>query len=300
MMFLYSCYLTGGKNSSAGAIIADHSIVNMVRLDQIPESAIIAAKNTLHIAYDHTSHGQQLVEGMTELPAFKELNGGTPGLYDFNEGGTGGALDLDDFFSDVSDLGYYPDWVYATREYLGWDCDTAGDYSSGTPDYDSDCNVVIWSWCWLYTNENDITNYLNAMDQLREDYPEVQFVYMTAHSNGTGESGAVHYWNRYIRQYCIDNELILYDFYDIEIYDPDGNYYGDKRVNDACDYDNAPPYDDGDLDGNWATEWQNSHDLNVDWFECSSAHSQPLNANMKAYAAWWLFARLAGWDGQPE
>jgi len=237
---------------------------------------------------------------MTELPAFKELNGGTPGLYDFNEGGTGGALDLDDFFSDVSDLGYYPDWVYATREYLGWDCDTAGDYSSGTPDYDSDCNVVIWSWCWLYTNENDITNYLNAMDQLREDYPEVQFVYMTAHSNGTGESGAVHYWNRYIRQYCIDNELILYDFYDIEIYDPDGNYYGDKRVNDACDYDNAPPYDDGDLDGNWATEWQNSHDLNVDWFECSSAHSQPLNANMKAYAAWWLFARLAGWDGQPE
>jgi len=29
----------------------------------------------------------------------------------------------------------------------------------------------------------------------------------------------------------------------------------------------------------------------------SPAHSQPLNANLKAFAAWWLFARLAGWPG---
>jgi hypothetical protein len=27
-----------------------------------------------------------------------------------------------------------------------------------------------------------------------------------------------------------------------------------------------------------------------------TSHSQPLNANQKAYAAWWLWARLAGWD----
>ena len=33
----------------------------------------------------------------------------------------------------------------------------------------------------------------------------------------------------------------------------------------------------------------------VDWYKCSSAHSQPLNANLKAYAAWWLWARLVGW-----
>ncbi len=35
----------------------------------------------------------------------------------------------------------------------------------------------------------------------------------------------------------------------------------------------------------------------TDWYSCSSAHSQPLNANRKAYAAWWLWARIAGWDG---
>jgi len=48
--------------------------------------------------------------------------------------------------------------------------------------------------------------------------------------------------------------------------------------------------------GNWATEWQDSHTEGVDWYNCPSAHSQPLNANHKAYAAWWLWARLAGWD----
>jgi hypothetical protein len=46
-----------------------------------------------------------------------------------------------------------------------------------------------------------------------------------------------------------------------------------------------------------APHWQNSHTRGADWFDCPSAHSQPLNANMKAYAAWWLFARLAGWSG---
>jgi hypothetical protein len=36
--------------------------------------------------------------------------------------------------------------------------------------------------------------------------------------------------------------------------------------------------------------------VNVDWYECSAAHSQALNGNRKAYAAWWLWASLAGWN----
>ena len=66
----------------SSAIIADHTITNMVRLDQIPESAIVQAKNTLHIAYGHTSHGSQITSGMTGLPAFKEAQGGnSSGLF---------------------------------------------------------------------------------------------------------------------------------------------------------------------------------------------------------------------------
>jgi len=65
-------------------------------------------------------------------------------------------------------------------------------------------------------------------------------------------------------------------------------------ANDNCDYDSNG---DGRRDKNWATDWQDSHTEDVDWYECSSAHSQALNANRKAYAAWYLWARLAGWDG---
>ncbi len=132
------------------------------------------------------------------------------------------------------------------------------------------------------------------MTSLESDYPGVKFVYMTGHLDGTGLTGNLHLRNEQIRNYCKNNNKILYDFADIECYNPDGIYFGDRKPNDACDYDTNS---DGSLDGNWATEWQNAHTLGTDWYSCSSAHSQPLNANRKAYAAWWLWARLGGWDG---
>ena len=108
---------------------------------------------------------------------------------------------------------------------------------------------------------------------------------MTGHADGSGELGTLHIRNKQIRKYCIDNDKVLFDFYDIECYDPDGKYFGDKNVEDNCNY----------TGGNWAKEWQNSHIQDKDWYNCGSAHSQPLNANRKAYAIWWLWARLAGW-----
>lgn len=50
-------------------------------------------------------------------------------------------------------------------------------------------------------------------------------------------------------------------------------------------------------DKNWAQEWQNSHKKGEDWYDCDSAHTEPVNSNMKAFALWWLLTRVAGWDG---
>jgi hypothetical protein len=218
---------------------------------------------------------------MSGLPAFKEGLGGTEGLYDWNEGGSDGALDIDDYFQS-GDLGN-PDrttWATRTESYL--------DQSEN-----SDVNVVMWSWCGQVSSadESDIVTYLSLMDGLESDYPNVMFVYMTGHTDGTGLNGNLHLRNEQIREYCRTYNKILFDFADIESYDPDGNYYGDKRVNDNCDYDSD---NDTTLDANWAIEWQNNNP--GDWYSCSSAHSQPLNANLKAYAAWWLWATLAGWN----
>ncbi|MCK7462033.1 MAG: hypothetical protein MZU84_08235 [Sphingobacterium sp.] len=61
---------------------------------------------------------------------------------------------------------------------------------------------------------------------------------MTGHTRrGRPLTGTSHLRNKQIRDYCLANNKILYDFADIESYDPDGDYFGDKLVNDACDYD---------------------------------------------------------------
>ena len=134
------------------------------------------------------------------------------------------------------------------------------------------------------------------MSQLEIEYHGITFVYMTGHSDGSGETGNLHLRNQQIRQYAINNNKVLYDFYDIELYDPDGIYYGDKAVEDDCDYDSDG---NGTVDSNWCTDWQATHTQDVDWYEVGCAHSESLNCNQKAYAAWWLWASIAGWNA-PE
>ena len=281
-----------------GSLVADHTVINMLRLGNIPISAIQTAKNNLHIGYGHTSHGSQLTSGMSGLVAFANGDGlnGTynsySDLFSWNRGGTGGALDLreGDEYNDGPmdhDCGYYPNWINETREYL----DDPANY---------EINVIIWSWCGQasgYSEETMNEQYLEPMNELEQDYPDITFVYMTCHLNGTGLNGNLHLRNEQIRDYCTTNNKWLFDFADIESYDPDGIInFNAHFADDNCDYD-----DDTSLpreeDGNWAIEWQNSHTQDVDWYNCDSAHSQSLNANMKAYTAWWLWCRIAGWDG---
>jgi len=261
------------SSQSSQTMIIDH---NCIDLSQIPDHWLAQATANLHIAYQHTSHGSQISTGMTGLANWQGSK------YSYNNGGTSGALDLHDY-AMTGDLGN-PDrtsWAASTRTYL-----------NSNPDV----NVIIWSWCGQVSDatETNINTYLNLMAGLENDYPDVTFVYMTGHLDGTGLNGNLHLRNEQIRNFCRENKKVLYDFADIESYNPDGTYFGDKIPNDNCDYDS-----DGNLtrDSNWAIEWQNSHTENVDWYNCTSAHSQALNANMKAYAAWWLWARLAGWSG---
>ncbi|RQW10175.1 hypothetical protein EH222_02935, partial [candidate division KSB1 bacterium] len=267
-------------------IIADHQCTTIT---DIPLIAIESAKAMLHIAYGHTSHGSQITDGMSGLIEFMNDKGYPRNLFGWDPTGAGGALHLyeGDGYGEGDldhDVGYYPDWVEETRDYLGQP--TADGRGGSHPDM----NVIMWSWCgqlsW-YTLEEVQTKYLDEMNRLEEDYPGVTFIYMTGHSDGSGLEGALHNNNRKIRDFCLARDKVLFDFYDIECYDPDGTYYGDKHVSDDCSYDG----------GNWAQQWQDAHTMGIDWYNCSSAHSQPLNANQKAYAIWWLWARLAGWDG---
>lgn len=275
----------GAAPDSPQHIIIDHTCT---KITKIPATAIQKAKDVLHIAYGYTSHGSQIVTGMTGLA------GWLGPLYAWNAAGRSGALDLRAFLGDFGGFGIANDlgsdisgnldrtaWERATRQYL-----------KGDPGV----NVVMWAWCWQVNGSAaDIDLYLKLMSKLEKDYPNIRFVYMTGRLIGQGPSDIVLIRNEQIRRYCREHGKILYDFADIESYDPDGVYYGDRLVNDACDYDSNG---DGIRDSNWAVDWQKAHP--GEWFNCPAEHSQPLNANQKAFAAWWLWARLAGWDGRTE
>ncbi len=278
-LFFISLIIFSTNIALSQAIIINHKCTN---LDSIPETAISQAKQNLHIAYGHTSHGSQLITGMTALIGQTNLHGYKGNIYQWNEGGTNGALDIDDYFVS-GDLGHNGDtsWANKTKTYLN------------NPS-NSDVNVVIWSWCGGVSDNTPagIQTYLDKMNELEHDYPNIKFVYMTGHSDIWNDS-TLKANNKQIRDYCIKNNKILYDFYDIESYNPDGQFF--EFITDNCNY-----YSDGtgnDQLGNWATEWQNSHTQGVDWYNCSPAHTQALNGNLKAYAAWWLWCRLAGWQG---
>jgi uncharacterized protein YjdB len=291
-------FIWNGQGGFSQGLVIGHDQAHLEDLKSIPPEWIDSARTKLRIVYWHTSHGSHITSGMSRLDAFR----GDNGVYARAEERLPGVLYLVDYFGDLSDG--EDTWPQTTRDYLD---DPAN----------QDINVVMWSWCQILGHDGDEDpGYCSKMDSLISEYGPggskitsgqrsvpVQFVYMTGHVNGQGEEGRTNQINNYIRNHCIAHERILYDFADIESWDPDDQYFLDDSVSDDCSY-----LVNGERTGNWAEEWiagkvmMDGEDDSLhnepnggDWFQCTAEHSHPVNANMKAYAAWYMFARLAGW-----
>ena len=290
-----------------GESIASHIVAKESVLRGIPVDYIDKARTTLHIAYQHTSHGTQVARGLFGLPDYKQGDDELFGIT--NNAPEEGKLDFRDYALgsyaepgvDASDLSRNETaFIQATRNFLD------------DPD-NEEINVVMWSWCNI-AGHFPAKNYLPGMKTLIGEYGEngtkigsgagkrenpVQFIFMTGHANKDRNTGNGNPKEQagLIIDYCNENQQFCLDYYGIDTHDMGDNYWEDTG-------------DDGNSDdygGNFYLDWQNAHTLGSDWYENKSApggevvfgahNTQHITANRKAYAMWWILARIVGWDG---
>lgn len=252
-------------------IIIDHTTTD---LSKIPPTWIEAAKQ-LALHYGHTSHGSQLITGAEWLMT-QDTRYAVDIQYGLPLAGTPGDLRVYDGNNYDGDNYIVPEMYWSTQDGLDH---TRSVINSG------DFNVSMWAWCGQQSTNDDATvdQYLGALQQLGGEFPATRFVYFTGHTDGGSDSLARN--NQRVRSFVQANGGVLYDFADIESYDPDGNYY--PGTDDSCP---------------WCSQWCAAHPDDcaglpleqTDW----CAHSHAFNCKLKAGAFWWMMARLAGWDGQ--
>lgn len=261
---------------AAESIIIDHTCTDIT---QISEYWLEKAKE-LTIHYAHTSHGSQINSGILNLESQDSKYSVV-----IRTSSSAGLPPVEDPLALRMYDGNPPETYISPDDY--WDGESGKDRTrvvADTGDYD----FSMWSWCGQVSgaSESYIQNYLDTLNQFENEYPGMRFIYMTGHLDGTGSTGNLHVRNKQIRNYCIANNKVLFDFADIERYDPDGADYLDLGANDNCDYNS----------GNWADEWCAANPGSDLCASCSCAHSKSLNCNIKARAFWWMMARLAGWN----
>lgn len=214
--------------------IAGHSVAKENLLRSIPKEYIDLARTTLHVAYQHTSHGTHVARGLFGLQDYKAGDNVLFGIS--NKSQESGKLD----FWDGSIAQYAPKgidasdlsrneiaFIQATRNFLDDSANAA-------------INVVMWSWCNI-SGHKVTENYIPGIDSLIAEYSTggskigsdrgqratpVTFVFMTGHVNAGNNVGSLKPKNQasLIVDNCNEKKQYCLDYYSIDSHDMADNY----------------------------------------------------------------------------
>lgn len=238
--------------------------------ENIPVEYIDSVKQNCRLQWVGQSHGHQITTGIKLAELDNPLLDAT---VDICLPETGPFRVMDGFVPDWTPCGCISNWGGPSNYWLPPDGPIATDKAMNC----HDINVSGWTWCTeLYSSTYDLQAYFNQMQIFEDTYPWVQFIYSTATTEYDGEEG-YNRWNNnnLIRQHCLDNDKILFDFADIECwYEGEFSYY---------------IYTTGDT-----IPTRHSAYPDEDYH-----HTNYLNCANKGRVIWSMMAYLQGWNSDP-
>ena len=265
-VMLLALALVGLAPSGAGSqpLIVTHACTDT---SEIPETYIDAAQAGIKLHYAHTSHGGQLTTGLSRIEAGEPAYSVAIGYRALPS--EPGALCI--FDGQEHDTYITPDEYWETHAGMDYTRDVLNNYPT--------INVSMWSWCTQldYYSQAQCQAYIDSISSLEAEFPGVTFVYMTCNAQGTGSSGYNRYVNNeMIRQHCIDNDKVLFDFADLDVW-----WY-----NPATPGWEFSSYDYGGTDVPVEHPHFNGNE---------AGHTTYESCEQKGKAVWHMVARLAGW-----
>ena len=263
-------WVTCSNEDSNATIIEGTYTVNHnnVALADIPAEWIDSVIVNLKLHYAHTSHGSQLTTGLNRIEVAEPMYSVVIGSSFLPTEANAFCI----FDGQESE-------TYITPE-LYWQTSEGMDYTRAVLDNNPDINLSMWSWCCQmdHYSEDEVEAYLDSISTLEQEFPDVIFIYMTGNAQGTSADGYNRYQrNQQIRQYCSDNDKILFDFADLDAWYYDVN--AQEWDQETYDYNGTPvPVEHPHFHGNEA------------------GHTTYESCEQKGNAVWWLMAVLSGWD----
>lgn len=268
LIFLLIFSLVYSREHS-NALIIDHTCTE---LSKIPDQWLDSIKIKFRVYLAHTSHGEQITIGLQRLG-----NRNKKYLVNINNNGLTikpNTLNLlDNKEADPEDYWNSNEWengMKKTRQIL-----------HSHPEI----NVSMYIGCIeLYSMGVDyVQAYLDSIGKLESEFPNVTFIYSTAHAQYLWDPQYQidgynrHLRNEQIRQYCQNQNKVLFDFGDLDSWwlDPETKKWLSKpSILKGYKVPMQHPHFDGDEAGHTTFE----------------------SCEQKARAFWWMLARLAGWQ----